>query len=372
MHRTLSLGLALMILTSCSSQIKTPGTASPQDFDQGSISVPIAPPLTETPIPIPAAERTPPTLPEVFVSPYLDPLDTPQTYIQDNCEYIRNKWDPNKAAPGTVVLIIMLNSINRGSKPNSSDSITVNQFERLIQNFIEQGFEAINTQQLAGFLETNSSIPMRSVLLLQDGRHTAENFERHFRVYWEQRSWPVVNGWIIHENTPEGLWLDNLALEQEGFVDHQLYSPLARYSTNASEEYLSDELSKFVGIFENRYHKAPITIIWPGVPGHNFPKAARENGFRLGFTQNARGPIMYNWIPQAEVKDPHRPAYYPERSFDDPLMTLPRYWPLQVIDILDQVRLTGRAAAEFAEQNRQTELDYYSIQCTPEYGPIPE
>jgi len=283
---------------------------------------------------------------------------------------LKNRWDPNNAAPGTVAMVIMFNNINRGDKPDSSDSITVVQFERLIENAKEQGFKAINTEQLAGFLESNKRIPPRSVLLLQDGRRTAGNYERHFRLPWAAWGWPVINGWIIQTDTPDSLWQENLALEQEGFVDHQLYSSLHRFSDNASEEYLSGELKKYADIFEERYGKAPIAIIWPGVPGINFPKAARNLGFRLGFTANARGPVMYNWIPLADHADSSRPAYYPEGPFDDPLMTLPRYWPSQVIDLLDQVRLVGKRAAAYAEQYKEIELEYSDIVCAPKSGSI--
>lgn len=267
-------------------------------------------------------------------------------------------------------MIIMFNNINRGDKPDSSDSITVVQFERLIENVKAQGFEAINTKQLANFLESNKKIPPRSVLLLQDGRRTAGNFERHFRTPWEAWGWPVANGWIIQTDTPNSLWQENLALEQEGFVDHQLYSSLHRFSDNASEEYLTGELKKSTDIFEERYYKAPIAITWPGEPGINYPKAARNLGFRLGFTQNARGPVMYNWIPLADHVDLERPAYYLEEPFNDPLMTLPRYWPAQVRDQLDQVRLTGKDAVAYAEQNKEIELEYYDIVCSTEYGQI--
>jgi hypothetical protein len=42
-----------------------------------------------------------------------------------------------------------------------------------------------------------------------------------------------------------------------------------------------------------------------------------------------------------------------------------------VLDVLDQVRLTGKDAAAYAEQNKEIELEYYEIVCAPEYGPIP-
>jgi hypothetical protein len=52
-------------------------------------------------------------------------------------------------------------------------------------------------------------------------------------------------------------------------------------------------------------------------------------------------------------------------------MTLPRYWPQQVHNALDAVRITGQDAAAYAERNKQTELEYYDIACAAEYGPMP-
>ncbi|MBN1452029.1 MAG: hypothetical protein JW963_13520 [Anaerolineales bacterium] len=362
-----TIGLLAAILISCAAPTDIPPTATSIEISPTATESP-AP--TETPFPSPTAVRTPPALPDIYISKHLNPLDAPHSYIEDTCEYLKNRWDPNNAAPGTVVMIVKLHGIIR-NEAKSSEDVTVGQFERMIENIQEQGFEAINSEQLANFLESNEKIPPRSVVLLQDGRRTAENFNHRFRPYWEAWGWPVVNAWIIQTNTPASLIQDNLTLEQEGFVDHQLYSPLQRYSDNASEEYLSGELKKYTDIFEDRYDKAPIAIIWPDEPGINFPKAARRTGFRLGFTSNARGPVMYNWVPLADRNDPSRPAYYPEDHFNDPLMTLPRYWPLQVIDQLDQVRLTGKDAAAYAEQNKEIELEYYDIVCAPTYGLIP-
>jgi len=263
----------------------------------------------------------------------------------------------------------MLHSISRG-QAYSTDGITVIKFERMIENLREQGFEAINTEQLANFLESNAYIPHRSVVFLQDKRRTAENFNRHFRERWDAWGWPVVNAWSVQPGITDTTLQDNLILEQEGWVDHQLYSPMQRYSVSASEEFLTDELEKYTDAFEEQYNKAPIAIIWPTQPGKDFTKAARTLGLRLGFTANPRGPVMYNWIPLADQVDSSRPAYYPEGPFDDPLMTLPRYWPSQVVDQLDQVRLTSKKATEYAEQNKEIELEYYEIVCAPEYGPI--
>ena len=369
--RRWALGLLAAILISCAAPTLVPPTTSPRATSTKILPTATTSPVpTETAIPSPTAVRIPPTLPDTFISEHLNFLDTPHSYIEDTCQYLKNRWDPNNAAPGTVVMIVKLHGITR-NVAQSPEDITVGEFERMIENIHEQGFEAINAEQLAEFLESNEKIPPRSVVLLQDGRRTGENFNHRFRPYWEDWNWPVVNAWIIQSDTPASLIQDNLGLEQEGFVDHQLYSPLQRYSDNASEDYLSGELQKHVDLFAEIYDKAPTAIIWPDEPGLNFTKAARETGFRLGFTANARGPVMYNWIPLSNNKDSSRPAYYPEGPFDDPLMTLPRYWPLQVIDQLDQIRLTGKDAAAYAEQNKETELEYYDIVCAPTYGPIP-
>ncbi len=80
---------------------------------------------------------------------------------------------------------------------------------------------------------------------------------------------------------------------------------------------------------------------------------------------------MYNWIPQADQKDPGRPSYIPEGPAGDPLMTLPRYWDTDARTHLDVVRTIGNEAAAYAESNKATELEYYDIMCAPTLGQIP-
>ena len=364
----LVIGLLTVILTACAAPTKSPPTPT---AETESVTVSTASPVpSKTPSPTSTAVRTPPALPDSFFSDYLHSDDIPQAYIENTCEYLKNRWTPGNAAPGTVVMIVMLNDIVKEALATSTDGTTAGRLEHMFENITAQGFEAINTEQLSGFLESNQYIPPRSVLFLQEGRRTAGNFEQNFRDYRNRFGWPVVNGWTIHLDSPDNLIEENLALEKEGFVDHQLYSPLQRFGDNASEEFLSTELMKYTIIFEERFGKAPIAITWPSKPGVNFIKAARDRGFQLGFTQNSRGPVMYNWIPLASRANSDRPAYYPENSFDDPLMTLPRYWPSKVVESLDQIRLTGKLAAAYAEENKEIELEYYDIVCAPEYGEI--
>ena len=80
---------------------------------------------------------------------------------------------------------------------------------------------------------------------------------------------------------------------------------------------------------------------------------------------------MFNWVPQAAADDPARPSFASEGYINDPLMLLPRYWDADAQIHLDTVRLIGKEAAEYAEANRQTELEYYEIVCSPNLGPLP-
>jgi hypothetical protein len=51
-------------------------------------------------------------------------------------------------------------------------------------------------------------------------------------------------------------------------------------------------------------------------------------------------------------------------------MVIPRYWPSQVLSVLDEVRVMGKEAAAYAEKNRQVEFEFYEILCGNIYGPI--
>ena len=317
--------------------------------------------------------RTQPDLPRMFQSSYLNVYDTPHGYIKDTCQYLNAKWDPNNAAPGTVVMLIMFHGIFKG-KPEGPDGIHVIDFIRIMDHLKAQGFEAINTKQLADFLENNSKIPMRSVVIIQDDQQSAENFNKNFRQYWADWGWPVVNGWPSQPDTLEELWQENIAFENEGWVDHQSQGMMiGSYLTDGSPSaVISRELKDSITLFEDRFNKKPIAIVWPG-GGFGFGpvEAARRLGYRLGFTLNSRGPVMYNWVPLANKEDPGRPAFIPEGPINDPLMTLPRYWPHQVLEALDYVRITGNEAAAYAEENKSVELKYYDIVCKAAYGPIP-
>ncbi len=329
---------------------------------------------TETPVPPPTAIRTPPALPSTFVASQLNPLDTPHTYIQDSCEYLLNKWSSTNAAPGTVVMVIMFHGVNKDSAGDAND-ILDSDFKRMMNDLKEQGFEAINANQMADFMDHNAKIPQRSVLLIADDRHQGEYFNDHFRPFYEKFGWHVVNGWISLEDGPRALSLDaNMALEAEGWVDHQSHGYIhnINMSDDSTDEFIRTEFEKSIADLQTNFNKTPVAVIWPGGGfGVRPVQIAREYGYRLGFTINPRGPVMYNWIPLADQSDPARPAYLPEGYVNDPRMVIPRYWPYQVTSNIDIVRQIGNEAAAYAEQNKAIELEYYDILCAPTYGAIP-
>ena len=253
----------------------------------------------------------------------LNPLDTPHTYIADSCQYLKAKWDPNNAAPGTIVMVIMFHSIEKGAETSSNPMhVGSGDFKRLMKSLHDMGFQAINTKQLADFLDTNAKIPPRSVVLIQDDRHAAENFNDWFRPYWKEWGWPVVNAWISFDDSIRTRILqENIALGAEGLVDYQSHGTVhnINMTDTSSDEYIRSEFEGSIKDFQQNFNKTPIGIIWPGGGfGLRPVQIAREFGYRVGFTTHPRGPIMFNWIPLADANDAGRPAYVAEGYVNDP------------------------------------------------------
>jgi hypothetical protein len=336
------------------------------------INAPTATPqITDTPIPTATIPRTPPALPAAYQSSLLNPENLPRTYVTDSCQYLKNKWDSTKAAPGTVVMVVMHHGINKGEA--SGNDVTVNEHKKIMDSLFEAGFSAINMQQLADFMYDNAYIPPRSVIFIVDDRHFAEYFNDHFRPYHDQWGWSVVNAYIgIDERTD--LWAENAALSAEGWVDYQSHGYIHNIpiSEGSTDEFITSEMQGAITSIQKYMNKTPIGYIWPG---GGFSKRAVEIGptlgYKLGFTVNERGPVMYNWIPQADAVSASNPMAIPEVPAGNPLMTLPRYWSTNVLDNIDPVRIIGDEAAAYAQQNKAVELEYYDIVCAPTYGPIP-
>ena len=375
----LLLGLFAVIAVSCATQASAPtpdmSAALTQAMGTALANLqPTASPVpSETPVPSPTVVRTPPALPATFVASQLNPLDTPHTYIQDSCQYLHDKWNTNNSTPGTVAMVVMFHGIIKG-EAEKDNQISVTEFKKVMDDMHDMGFQAINTQQLADFLYSNAKIPERSVLLVVDDRHTAQNFNDHFRTFWEQWGWPVVNGWISAFGGQDQFLQENVELSKEGWVDYQSHGYVhnVNMTDNSTDEFLTGELQGSMANIQQYFNKTPIAIIWPGGNfGRRPVEFARKYGYKLGFTINPRGPVMYNWVPQSDQADPARPVYLPEGPAGDPLMTIPRYWDTDIRAHLDEVRTIGKDAAAYAGQNKATELEYYDIMCAPTMGPMP-
>jgi hypothetical protein len=185
----------------------------------------------------------------------------------------------------------------------------------------------------------------------------------------------MVSGWISLEDGIRNVVLaENLALNAEGWVDYQSHGYIHNIpmSDSSTDEFLNAEFGGSKSDLESNFGKTPVAIIWPGGGfGVRPVQFARQYGYRLGFTINPRGPLMFNWIPLADQVDPQRPYFLPEGSINDPLMVLPRYWPYDALAKIDLIRSIGNEATNYAQQNQATELEYYDIVCAPTYGPIP-
>lgn len=372
----LTLGLLTTLLASCSPSAPTtdPSIALTAAFETAfaQLSAPTATPqITDTPVPTPTVPRTPPALPGTYQSSLLKPEDLPRTYVQDTCQYLKNKWDSTKSAPGTIVMVIMHHGINKGAA--SGNDVTVSVHKQIMNDLHESGFTAINMQQMADFMYDNAKIPQRSVLFIVDDRHFAEYFNDHWRPYFEQWGWSVINGYIgIDERTD--LWAENAALSAEGWVDYQSHGYIHNIpiSEGSTDDFIISEMQGAINSIQKYMNKTPIGYIWPG---GGFSRRAVEIGptlgYKLAFTVNQRGPVMYNWIPQADAVNASNPLAIPETPAGNPLMTIPRYWSANVRENIGNVIAIGDEAIAYAEQNKGVELEYYDIVCAPAYGPIP-
>ena len=334
---------------------------------------------TAVPTPTRDPNRKPPELPAVFQTDLLHKLDTPHEYESEICRVIKNRWGEGKAAPGTVVMAIMYHSIIRGEDTSSisdpilrANTVTIDQHKQLIRNLHDQGFTAINTEQFIAFIESNEWIPERSVLLIQDDRRHEDNFLEHFKPYYDEWGWQVINGWISADNTTQELWDENARMEELGLVDHQSHGVVHNINMgdDSSDEFLIGELKGSVDRIQEHFHKTPRAIIWPGGGFGARPiEIAKEYGYKVGFTTHPRGPVMYNWVPLCDVNDMGRPAYKMDGNMD-PLFVIPRYWNTDASQHVDTVRQIGKAAQEYYYSIRETELEYYDIVCADEFGPL--
>jgi hypothetical protein len=367
-----TLSLFVLMITSCAAP-----TPLPSPTPTAMITLTKMPTVTPTVtlVPTPTAIRTPPVLPGLFETAFLNPVDTPHTYIQDTCQYLRDKWSSSNSAPGTVVMVIMFHSIVSNEIIPTDNQITEKTFHELIGGLMNAGFEAITTTQLVAFLEHNAKIPQHSVLLVVDDRHHAQYFDTFFRSYWEVDGWSVVNAYISasRDNLDLSIFKEQEILNAEGWVDYQAHGvDIIPMWPGVSDSYISNNLLGSIEAFKLHFNKTPIAIIWPGGGfSARSVEIARQLGYQLGFTTNARGPLMFNWIPLGDKLTDVHGGWQPEGPLNDPLMLLPRYWDTDALIRLNEVVKIGQAAADFAGMNKTTELEYFDIICAPQYGQLP-
>lgn len=314
-----------------------------------------------------------PPLPPVYQSPHLNSLDQPHTYLKDPCRHLKNKWNSTNAEPGTVVMVVLIKNINRGTA-EIPGSVSLGEFRKLMEQLHIQGFEAINTKQLQAFMERNVKIPPRSAYLIQAGNQNYEYYENVFGDYYEDWGWSVINGWVSNPRISAALLEENVALEYNGFVDHQAHGVFSEtiLTDDSSKVVIARELQGSVNGMAEHFAKRPVAIIWPnGGFGIRPVAVARQLRFKLGFTSNLRGPLMYNWVPLADEFDPQRPTLIPEGKVKDPLMTLPVYSPQEALAAVDVVRMIGNEASVYAQENKAAEIEYYENVCEVSHGKIP-
>jgi hypothetical protein len=371
--------ILLFILVGCTGPASSPIPPTATQTAVPSATPTFIPTESPTPTLTPTATaiRTPPALPALFETSLQNPVDPPHTYMTDTCQYLQDKWSSQNSAPGTIVIPIMFHSIMKPGDTVGPNQISQKQFTDLMAGLEKRGFEAIDTAQLAAFLEHNASIPPRSVILIVDDRHHAEYFDTFFRQFWDADKWPVVNAWISAErdSIDAALWAEQEQLNAEGWVDYEAHGVVHNIPMwpGVSDEYIMGELKGSIDAFKAHFNKIPIAIIWPGGGfSSRSIEIARQLGYQLGFTVNARGPLMFNWIPLGDtLTDVHGPTWQPEGPMNDPLMVLPRYWDTDALAHLDTIVSISEEAAAYAKQNKATELDYYDIMCAPTYGPMP-
>lgn len=281
----------------------------------------------------------------------------PQTYLEDNCSYLRLRWSPEGSQPGTVAVPIMFHSIVQDgtqlADPNKD--ITAEQFTSFIEYARYLGFTTITTQELLDFLTSNAPIPPRSMMIIVDDRRPGLIRDWIMPVL-EEFYWTATSAYIADPNSFQWAWdlMDQLYASGRLDVQSHGYSGQLYIVPETPMEQIQTEIWNSTQVLEEHFGKRPIAFIWPG--GNFTPlsaQIARQGGYELGFSAYSRGPLLFNWVPMGEE----------ERAVADPLMVLPRAWSSAVNVNLDEAVKISEQAAAFAEQNYPTEAEWYSTYC---------
>ncbi len=318
--------------------------------------------VTPSPSATPTRTSTPtltPTLAPLagFTSRVLREGVLPQTYIEDNCSYLKMRWSGEGSAPGTVVVPIMFHSIAQDgtqlADPNKD--ITGEQFLYFVDYARYLGFETITTQQLLDFLTKNAPIPLRSMMLIVDDRRPGMINEWLMPVL-EQYDWTATPAYIADPNSMEWAWdlMDQLNASGKLDVQSHGYSGQLYIIPETPLKEIQSEVWNSTPVLEQHFGKRPIAFIWPG--GNFTPvsaEVARQGSYELGFTAYSRGPLLFNWIPLGAE----------ERAVNDPLMVLPRAWSSAANVNLDEAVKISEQAVAFADENFPVEAAWYQTYC---------
>lgn len=324
------------------------------------IPSPTIPEPTPTIIPTPAPTSLPPAH---FENELLRDGIQLQAYIDDECQFLAQRWDPENALPGTVVAPIMFHSIRPGNEePGDPSAINADLFAQIIELARYYGFETITSQELIEFLKTNQRIPQLSIMLILDDRRpgTAEDY---FLPIMRENDWTTTVAWPIGDtDLRTGLWDYIEEINNTGYFDIQAHGLEHNvYLPSLSHEQAVTEIGGPIPILIEHFGKKPLVYVWPGgIYTESGVEIAKEVGYEIGFTVHSRGPILFNGIPQGEE----------EIDIRNPLMTLPRFWSSATLLNLDQSVRASEEALSFAIENYSAEADWFSQNCGAELSPL--
>jgi len=290
---------------------------------------------------------------------------SPQTYLDDTCEYLSKRWGYGKSEPGTIIVPVMYHSVRKSGR-ELQDNMQVSQeyFEYTMEYAKRMGFETITTEELVGFLYNNEPIPPLSMILIIDDRRLGVVNE-HFMNYLNANDWTVTLAYITGIATPNE-WKEFARLNVDNRLDLQAHGYLHNGETyitdQTSVEVIEQELFGPISIIEEQAGRRPLAFIWPGGNFNNQSvQMAREAGYKVGFTVFSRGPLMFNWIPLGAT----------EIKMNDPLLVLPRFWSNTAALYLEKAIDISAEAREFAQTNRPNEFRWYENYCS-DYPPLRE
>ena len=311
--------------------------------------------LQPQPTPAPTLEPS-----SVFSSTVHYRFVQPRAYIRDACQFLSERWDPRRSAPGTVVVPVMFHSVEQRDDYQPGDTfIPAQELTRTVEVARELGFQTITAAQLADFLEHNAPIPRLSMIWIVDDRRP-DTLEHYFLPIARANHWTVTVGWPIgNTDKREGMWQRMEDMNATGLLDVQGHGYEHRYAEpDTPEEVLRRELFDPIAILEQHFGHKPIAFVWPG--GTFTPRAAelaREAGYRLAFSAFSRAPLLYNWIPLGDQ----------EAEVADPLMVLPRFWGRPgLAEHLQRAAEIADAAAAQARAQYAKEAAYYRTMCSGE------